>query len=53
MEKATKRIFEEANQVFLGLHIADAAKVAPEFRLEKVKSKIRETKVKAEDIQRV
>ena len=44
MKKATRQIFEEANNkiktIFPGLHIADAAKVAPEFKLEKVKTKV-------------
>ena len=50
MKKATRQIFEEANNkiktISPGLHIADAAKVAPEFKLEKVKSKVEKQKLK-------
>ena len=50
VKKATRQIFEEANNkiktIFPGLHIADAAKVAPEFKLEKVKTKVEKQKLK-------
>ena len=57
VKKASKQIFEEANNkiqtIFPGLHIAEAAKVAPEFKFEKSEKQSRKTEVKAEDIQRV
>ena len=50
VKKATRQIFKEANNkiktIFPGLHIADAAKVAPEFKLEKAKTKVEKQKLK-------
>ena len=50
LKKVTKEVFTEANnkiqKTFPGLDIANAAKVVPEFNLEKKESKVEKQRIK-------